>query len=187
MPDTLVLLRVEHRNFLRVLDVLDGLAVTLRRTGAADPILLRQVMAYFQGYPECCHHPKEDLVFRRLQELAPQDAARILNLEEDHEGIADIVAKTLERIGPYAKGPDPELADALEDFAASYREHLWQEEREFFPMVESVLGPAEWAAIDFTLFDREDPVFDVRAEAYYRELRHAILEQDPPASLGAEA
>lgn len=187
MPDTLVMLRVEHRNFLRVLDVLDGLTVTLKRTGAADITLMRQVMAYFQGYPECCHHPKEDLVFRRLQELAPEDAARIRNLVEDHEEIAARVTATLDRIEAHTKGPDPELVEALEDFVATYRDHLWEEEREFFPIIETVLDPDDWAAIDFTMFDRDDPVFDASAEAYYRELRHAILQQDPPASQSAEA
>lgn len=180
MADTLVLLHVEHRNFLRVLAVLDGLTEAIRRTGTDDVELLKQIMAYFQGFPDRCHHPKEDLVFRRLREVDPGAADSVGDLLAEHEEVSGQVAEISRRVNAYGGGSDPDLADALASFVAAYREHLWEEEGSFFPAAESQLAADDWAAIDFTLFDRDDPVFDLEAEQYYRQLRRAILPPSTP-------
>lgn len=187
MADTLVLLHVEHRNFLRVLAVLDALVDDLRSGASLDQDLMNQVLAYFQGYPDTCHHPKEDLVFRRLSERAPELAARIGDLLGDHDELATVVRLTARRARLHATEPNTALVDDLVAFSVIYKQHLRQEETVFFPLVENTLSANDWAEVDFSLFDQDDPVFDADAEEHYRRLRHAIFEKHPPRHLSGEA
>ena len=185
MADTLVLLRLEHRNFLRVLDVLEGITRGIERGTPFDARLLDQVFEYFLGYPDCCHHPKEDLVLRRLQVRDPDAARRVGDLIDDHEELTALTRRTADRARRAAGRPDPSLAPELRHFSEVYREHLETEERVFFPTAERMLGAEDWEVIDFTMFDQPDPVFDQPAEERYQSLRRAILERadgEPPPS-----
>ena len=186
MSETLVLLQIEHRNFVRVLDVLDDLADAFERGEDTDVELLQQVMAYFLGYPDACHHPKEDLVFRRLRAVAPAVADRIYDVVDDHEGLAARTLEAARRARAATGAADPALADVLREFSATYREHLRLEEELFFPTARERLGRDDWDAIDFGLFDGQDPLFDPLAEDRYRRLRHVILAKRPPRSMQGE-
>lgn len=177
MADTLVLLRLEHRNFIRVLDVLEYLVDRRVHDGYVDDQLLEQVFAYFLGYPHCCHHPKEDLVYRRLRERDPSLADRVGDLLAQHDRLAELTQATANRVRRSRQQPDPDLVDALQEFVDVTRRHIEIEEREIFPAMESILTQEDWDEIDFAMFDQTDPVFDLDRERRFRELRNAILDR----------
>lgn len=187
MAETLVLLQLEHRTFLRVLAVLDELAQELRGPTGADVELLREIFAYFLGFPDACHHPKEDAVFRRLEAVDPALAERIGNLVDDHEGLARRTAETARRVRQASGATDPVLASVLEEFADVYRDHIEREELHFLPAVRDSLTRDDWDVIDFEMFDAPDPLFDEQVEERYRQLRRAILDARPPRERGGEA
>ena len=191
MAATLVLLRLEHRNFLRVLDVLDRVGRRIERGEDYDAALLDLIFEYLLGYPDCCHHPKEDLVLRQLRRVAPEEAERVGDLINDHQELGQLVRRAAEHARRAGGRGDATLAVEVRHVVDVYREHLQTEERVFFPTVERVLRPVDWEVVDFTMFDQPDPLFDEPAEQYYQRLRGAIFDRQagepPPGAAEAEA
>lgn len=177
MSDTVILLRLEHGNIARVLDLADD---ELRRVDAGGPIdasLLLLIHEYLEGYPDACHHPKEDLAWRKLCERAPERAAGLLDLEAEHEQLGRATRRLGERLRAALDGddfPDDALRGELHRFVGLYRGHMEREERDFFPAVLDALTADDLAEIDFSLFEAGDPLFDRSAEARFGRLREAI-------------
>ena len=66
MSEILARLEREHRNFARLLDLLDGQLARLGRGEDADFRLMSDIMRYVGVYPEMVHLPTEALVVRCL-------------------------------------------------------------------------------------------------------------------------
>ena len=177
MPDTLLLLRLEHINTAKLLDLLELECARILTEGAPDHELLGLMLEYFLGFPDECHHPKEDLIYRKIQRRNPQEAKGVGSLLDEHEDLAKrtrSVAKLAERARLESGVTPAELVGALHEFIGSYRDHLSGEEKTFFPRALSTLTEDDWAAIDFGTFDQPDPLLDDAAEGRFRELRERI-------------
>jgi len=104
MPDTLLLLRVEHRNLSKLLGLIED-QVAAADTGAPmDRDLLSLAWEYFSDYPDLCHHPKEDLVYELLSRRDPGSCAGLGNLTAEHlrlheltEAFGEAVRRSLNR------------------------------------------------------------------------------------------
>src|ERR1019366_243669 len=80
-------LRQEHRNFEKLLLVLErGLSV-FDRGERPDYQVIHAVIAYFLVYPDACHHPQEDMVFEKLKARDPAAAANIGDLAAEHRSV----------------------------------------------------------------------------------------------------
>ena len=83
-------LRSEHANMAKLLNALDRQVSIFDRGGTPDYEIVQAVMLYFLDFPELCHHPKEDLIARRLQELT-EDRTRLTHkLEAQHEELGQL-------------------------------------------------------------------------------------------------
>ena len=60
-------LREEHRNIEELLLVLEQELGVFDRNERPDYEIIKAVIGYFQDYPDCCHHPKEDMIFEKLK------------------------------------------------------------------------------------------------------------------------
>jgi hemerythrin-like domain-containing protein len=60
-------LREEHRNIARVLKALEHQLAIFDHGEQPDYDVLVAAAEYFTGFPDRCHHPKEDLIFRNLK------------------------------------------------------------------------------------------------------------------------
>ncbi len=78
-------LRDEHRNLARLLDLLARELNTFKESGRPDYDLVEIILEYCQHYPDLCHHPKEDMIFEKLQARDPATANIIGNLKLEHE------------------------------------------------------------------------------------------------------
>jgi len=189
MSDTIVFLQLEHGTLAKLLALVESLREDIAQGKEPDFLLLRLVFDYFRDYPDACHHPKEDVVFRALQRKDPEAAERVGDLIGDHEALSRLTEDTAHRIDAAsrdgASGWDGVL-ESLDTFLRAYRGHLEAEEEHFFPLATERLDKLDWAAIDFDVFDRTDPLYDESTESRFRELRHVIFRSaatgDPPAS-----
>jgi len=177
-------LRDEHRNFEKLLCVLEQELDVFDRSEHPDYEIVQAVIAYFQDYPNRCHHPKEDLVFERLKARDPVAADSLGDLEAEHRE----EALRLQRLAR-------ELADILTDgevlrrsfdatvrgFIAHERDHIEMEERALFPAAIKALQPEDWAAIESSLIDRRDPLASVDIEDQFRFLHERILQWEAEA------
>ena len=53
----------EHRNIEELLLVLERELGVIDRDERPDYEIIQAIISYFQDYPDCCHHPKEDMFF----------------------------------------------------------------------------------------------------------------------------
>ncbi len=192
--DIVLAIRIEHRNFARLLDILEQQAQGLEREGRLDQDLVGAVLDYFVGYADQCHHPKEDLVYRKLRALQEDAEAEQGDLLEEHEELervtgrlADLVRETRGQASP----ADDRLATAMRRFLGFYRDHMGKEESQLLPAAERLLTANDWKSIEFDLFDKPDPVFDPAAEQNNQALMTRILAmsggrdaRSPTASAG---
>jgi hemerythrin-like domain-containing protein len=179
MTRMIEILREEHRNIEKLLLVLEQELSVFARRERPDYEVMRAVIDYFQDYPDRCHHPKEDLIFARLQARDPDTAAGIGDLEGEHK-------QGTERLYRLARTLDSILTDhdlrretfdtVVRDFIDSERQHIAMEEHRLFPAALRTLRQEDWAAIEARLNDAGDPLFATPVEAKFNALRQRILQ-----------
>ena len=179
MSDTLQLLTLEHKNFSELLSLIEQ---QIRNTQAGLPLdleLLENVAEYFGDYPDECHHPVEDVVFRRLCTRDPSAVRDPDTLEKEHQQIGkltELFAKTVSAAAESGVGETNKLSEVMQGFVDNYRTHMSMEEEHFFPAAAEALSQEDWEEIDFTIFDREDPLYDGSVEGRFKKLRDKIAE-----------
>jgi len=183
MTEILDILREEHRNIEKLLLVLERELCVFNRAERPDYHVVQSVIEYFQDYPDCCHHPKEDVIFEKLKARNPTAAASVGNLEAEHgKGSKRLqgVARTVESILADRDILRQSVDEIIRDFIDHERQHMAMEERVFFPAVVDVLQPQDWAEIYVSLTARMDPL-NTALEDKYRLLRHLILQWEQEA------
>ena len=185
MPDTLLLLRLEHRNLSRLLGLIEDQVAAADAGALLDKNLLGLAWEYFSDYPDLCHHPKEDLVYEFLSKHEPGSCAGLKNLTSEHVRLRELTRTFGEAVRRLPEAPQsPEAPQAAEqaarevirDFTRRYRQHMREEDEHFFPLAEQKLSVDEWAALDFAVFDRDDPLLANAAEHRFAALRQRIEE-----------
>ena len=179
-------LRSEHANMAKLLNALDRQVSIFDRGGTPDYEIVQAVMLYFLDFPELCHHPKEDLIARRLQELTEDRTQLTHKLEAQHEELGQLThrfAKVVRRVLEDAELPRGLFVRAAREFIESQRHHMQMEEEHFFPYAESRLGAEDLADLNAALFEREDPLFGSRVEQQFAALRESILKWEKAAQV----
>jgi hemerythrin-like domain-containing protein len=101
MIEIIEVLKQEHRNIEKLLQVLERELSILDRGDRPDYEVVLAVINYFMDYPASCHHPKEDIVVEKFKARDPVVAATIGDLETEHrEGARRLhrVADAIERV-----------------------------------------------------------------------------------------
>ncbi|MBL0122387.1 MAG: hemerythrin domain-containing protein [Betaproteobacteria bacterium] len=189
MSDVINILLQEHRNISRVLDLIQRQAANLASRAPVNYRLLESCFQYLSSYPEKCHHPKEDLVYRKLRSNCPDIVDSLRDLVDEHETLAYFTRNLRRSIAvvqhqlPTVNTP---LAEQLTTYLDAYHLHMATEEKCFFPLALKRLSHDELAEIDFTLFDQPDHLFDREAEAKLAELHRAISQSGAVEDLRAD-
>lgn len=171
-------LREEHRNIARLLAILEHQIEIFAQAGKPDYDILHGIADYFLEYPDLCHHPKENVVYRRLREQFPHDAAALNDLEREHRDVSERARRFHEMVTALLGESDiarETIVDTGRIFISAERDHLAMEENTFFPLAESRLTPEDWSHIDDDLDEVRDPLFGDRVEAEFRDLSEKLL------------
>lgn len=178
MSNIIQILLEEHRNIDKLLLVLEHELEVFDRSEEPDYEIFQAVVEYFKDYPEICHHPKEDMVFEKLKMRDADLAARVGDVENEHE------IETL-RLNRLAQAIDDVLAgremlrqtfhNVVQEFITHQRRHMDKEEHMLFPAAVQRLRPEDWAEIDARLSDRKDPLFNGSIETKFQALQRTIL------------
>ncbi len=174
-------LRQEHANIAKLLDILEAQLGRFDRAEAPDYEIVQGIADYFVGFPDRCHHPKEDLVYGKLRVRDPAAAAAVGDLEAEHAKVADRIRRFAETIG-HVTG-DLEVSREFVDrtvraFIGAERRHMALEEERFFPAALQALTDADWAEIDAQVGDENDPVFGDDAGREFAAVRENIIAWD---------
>lgn len=178
MSDTLIFLSLEHKRIAQLLKVMEEQLEILEAGEKPDQELLQSMVAYLSGHSEQCHHPKEDLLFRKLTRRDPKAVEGLNNLIEEHKELERLTKHLTELVVKMPEQPDVSLQllrDPMRHFIDCYYNHMSMEEKYFFPTVLRSLTSNDWAEIDFSVFDQADPIFDGAAEQQFSKLHGEII------------
>jgi hemerythrin-like domain-containing protein len=185
MAEIIRKLREEHKNITRLLDVLEHELGVFDATKQPDYDVVVSIADYFTGFPDRCHHPKEDLIFQRLREIDPAAAASIGNLEAEHEKIATLARHFREAVHNVlreAEMPRSAFDAVVRHFIRDQRDHLRLEEEHFFPIALDVFTAEDWVAIDAKVSREDDLLFSDKAAQEFELLRKNIMRWEREAA-----
>ena len=178
MSDAITVLLLEHRQFARVLHLLDEQYVHAMGHGPVNYQLLETIFDYLLDYPAECHHPKEDLVYRTLLKRVPALSASLKDLVEEHWKLALLTQNMSQAIADTPRDEattNQSLAVQLKAFVDYYRQHMRKEEEHFFPLASQALSREDLAEIDFRLFNQPER-FGAEDDGKFAALYAAITE-----------
>ena len=178
MANTMMLLQTDHRNMAKLLDVVQQQVANMTLGVPVNYSLLESAFTYLLGYPDQSHHPKEELVYRKLLSRSPEMAESLNELVEEHEKLGRLTRTLSLAIPESRKNPraaNEGLASQLSAFLEFYRRHMIMEEQRFFPLALQRLSRDNFAEIDFELFDQVDPLFNQETDERFAELRDEIM------------
>jgi hemerythrin-like domain-containing protein len=189
MHSTIRILRCEHAALVALLRTATAMVLSAReQSSLPDFALLRAMLFYIAEFPERLHHRKEsELLFPRLRARTPLARALLDHLEDDHaRGNARIrdLEHALVAFEMMGEPRRAEFETALERYVDFYLMHMSLEERQIFPLAETVLHARDWEELDAEFGVSGDPLTGARPEAEYAGLlariRPHLQTIDPP-------
>jgi hemerythrin-like domain-containing protein len=178
MPEIVELLRKEHRDIRQLLDVLEDELTVFNRQQRPDYEVIQAIISYFQDYPDCCHHPKEDMLFDKLKVRDPAAAERVGHIEAEHRHERERLDRVAQIVRNILLDHDilrQTFDEAVRDFIDQQRVHLAMEERVLFPAVVGALRPEDWAWVEAQWSEKKDSLFNVAMEERCESLRDRVL------------
>jgi hemerythrin-like domain-containing protein len=178
MIEILRKLRAEHDDLAKVLDVLEQEVESYRQRGRLNRDIVDAVLDYCRGYPALCHHPKEDLIYRKLR-LAAESAAinTVGDLLAEHEVLAaltDEFEAAIDNLLSDAGADRARFVRVAHAFLEQHRHHMKAEDDELFPLAVQCLSDEDWAEIGRQAIDLEAShptgAFGERLAALSREI-----------------
>ena len=176
MSDVVALLQIDHYRLAKLLQLVERQAANIARRGPVNYRLLESAFDYLSTYPDQCHHPKEDLVYRKLVSRHPEVVESLADMVKEHETLAHLTHNVMRAVRAPDALANSELARQLAEFVSFYRRHMLMEDRHFFPAVLQWLSLLDLEEIDFSRFDAPDPLMDEESGARFGELREEIVQ-----------
>jgi hemerythrin-like domain-containing protein len=179
MSEVMTQLREEHRNIAKLLRALEHQLAIFDTAERPDYDVLAAIADYFVGFPDRCHHPKEDLIYRKMRERDPTLAQTMTDLEAEHEEISALARHFQEAVQNVLQGaeiPRSAFDEVAHHFVRDQRCHMQMEEERFFPLALQILTPDDWAEIDGRVTREEDPIFGGKVSREFAALRDNIFK-----------
>jgi hemerythrin-like domain-containing protein len=144
MQEPIRILREEHDNILRGLEVLEACSEKLKNGQKVTPATLEGLIEFFRLYADKTHHGKEeDLLFPAMIEHGfSRDAGPIHCMLSDHEYNRALTKQMITAAAEYRGGDKSaglKFAGAAEEYVRALREHIQKENLVLFVMAENTL------------------------------------------------
>ncbi len=184
MTEVILMLREEHSKMTRLLDILDREIKRFNAGGLPDYDLVTSILGYCLNYPELYHHPKEDLLYRKLRARDRKAAEEIGDLEDEHAvltGMTRQFAATVRNVLADAELPHGWVAQLdwdvgmAQEFVDFNRRHIEMEETGLFPAAVRSLTLTDWIEINAAVADNVDALAGAQAWGHYQALHAEIL------------
>ena len=115
-----------------------------------DLKLFKAMVHYLEAYAELRHHPKEDVMFKFLEQRTAQGKEVLEKLAVQHREAPQRIAALEQALEAFAADPSAisGFSQAFERYADFYRNHILMEEETAFPLLRQHLSEADWANVD---------------------------------------
>ena len=180
-------LKAEHGQILRKLNLLELQYLDMCRGKIPDYSLMRSIIVYIQEYPEQIHHPLEDMIYSIMLERV-EDVEFVQGLISEHtqlEVVTRELRESVESLSSCAASSE-KLKQKLSEFLVGQRQHIYSEESEVFPFVQSVLTNKEWERLQYMTPILDDPIRGRRTWYDYERLSREIEGRYKTEFPGAE-
>lgn len=125
----------EHRHMALLYSCLEDMADQLGCGDDVEVSRLHDIMRYVSHYPDLFHHPREEVLFRRLRRVSPRFADAINHASREHKELRALA----DRIDGLVQGMEGDevidrrqLVQQIREFIALGRRHMEREECELF-------------------------------------------------------
>ncbi|MEW6324510.1 MAG: hemerythrin domain-containing protein [Nitrospirota bacterium] len=178
-------LKKEHAAIETMLKILDAVCGRLKAGETIDPAHLAQIVEFFKGFADRCHHGKEEEILFPALELAgvPKEGGPIGVMLQEHDQMRGYMKGLADAVGRYGAG-EPAARDAIIgaawNYAAMLRRHIEKENQVLFKMAEMQLAQEEEAELAVRFESME--VEKIGAGAHER--LHALLDRLERTYLG---
>lgn len=177
-------LLLEHDHILRKLNLLELQYLEMCRGRTPDYSLMRSIIVYIQEYPEQIHHPLEDMIFSILLERV-DDIEFVQKLITQHTRLEVATRKIRDSLESVSSGEiaTDELKQQLAEFLVDQREHIYSEEIEVYPLVQSILTKEDWKQLQAMVPILDEPIFGRATRDDYERLYREIEDQSKAGML----
>ncbi|MDW5563579.1 MAG: hemerythrin domain-containing protein [Methanomassiliicoccus sp.] len=154
---------IEHRLIERMITVLDRQRVSVEAGSPPNHGLLDSAVDFMRTYADRCHHGKEEeLLFAKLRakSMVPEMVQAMDRLIADHVRSRALVGR-LSELNDRSRGGDlpdgREISKVLGEIVTLYPDHIFREDKQFFPAAMKYLDKEESIALlgQFEEFDRK--------------------------------
>lgn len=170
----------EHRYMARIFEAFKEQMALLAEGRPADYNLMYDVMHYISHFPENVHHPREEIVFRKLMEREPGMKEMIEKIFIEHETQVQKGRNVLKLLTEIRREETDELREQLrvrcEDYLAFHARHSSLEEGKVLPRVAEVLTAEDWVSVARDMIPAQNPLDNIRG-GRYKSLNRYITGQ----------
>jgi acetyl esterase/lipase/hemerythrin-like domain-containing protein len=190
LPAPLADITTEHRFAVHVLALMEQEARTLNAGRRPDGRLLREALHFFVHVLDRIHHPREELIFDRMQGRADPPTLKITAaLHEGHEKLSAAGLFLLQQLEGTrlvsGKRRRKALAQELAHYCAGMRQHMRAEEMEIYEPARKLLSKDDWAYVTGRLAGLPNPICGIDKTPEYRWLLNCYLNNVTVCSTGA--
>lgn len=174
-------LHKDHVNLALLLDLLEEQVQLLEAGDDANLWLIIDIADYMARYSDNVHHPKEDKVYEVLSRCTHESSDAVKSLLEQHHQLPKDTLAFHELIsGALYSGAivlRADLVAQINEFIAKQKAHMNLEESTIFPLATKALKASDWAALEKSLLDKEDPLFGAKVTDRYEQLYAVISDK----------
>ena len=144
MQEPIRILREEHDNILRGLELLEACSEKLKDGQTVSPETMERLIEFFRLYADKTHHGKEeDLLFSAMIEHGfSREAGPIHCMLADHENNRALTREMISATAEYRTGNKTagrRFAKAASEYVRGLREHIQKENLVLFVMADNTL------------------------------------------------
>jgi len=179
MKNILNKLHNDHMNFIKLLTYLEKQYHLLEDFERSELSSVLDAIKYMKEYPDCIHHPLENIVFKYYLDHYEEAHEKITELLHEHEEMPLLTNKLIDMLqGALADIPQrhDELCRCLEKYISLQKKHMNEEEAHVYPILDSTLNENDWNKIDNELAYVEDPLFGEKVKKSYQGLIQQIVD-----------
>ena len=167
----------DHRNVARLLTLLDTQITALIQDEKPNFQVMADTMYYMTHYPDLFHHPREELVFTRLEKRSAEAARLIKELRYEHQLLTESGSDLYDSINQAISDQPVErelLVTKAHGYSAMLLDHMRKEDAGIFPLAQVLLAPEDWIAINEEMDIPSDPLFDAKVEKGFLALQEFL-------------
>ena len=171
-------LKKEHEAIEAMLKILEAVLKRLEAGEKTEPEHLGEIVDFFRGFADKCHHGKEEEIFFPALEMAgvPKEGGPIGVMLKEHDQMRAHMRGLAEAVSGYQAGK-PEAREEMMRHASAYtamlRKHIEKENQVLFKMAEAHLSPEE----EKELAERFEVMETEKIGVGTHEKLHAVLER----------